>query len=110
MRHWLLILSLASCERWTKRDTALELAFVGVTAVDWRQTIDITKDCDESNPMIGPCGRVVPPNIYFPMAILVHAAVAACLPPTWRTVFQAFTTGLEVATIAQNHRDGYDML
>jgi hypothetical protein len=60
--------------------------------------------------MIGPCGNVVAPNIYFPIAILVHAAVAACLPHTWRTAFQAFTVGLESATVFSNEREGYRTL
>ena len=109
MRRCLILLALASCERWTKQDTALELAFVGATAADWRQTIDITQQCDETNPMIGPCGETVPPDLYFPVAIVVHAAIAACLPPTWRTVFQAFSTGLEVSTVVANHNEGFHM-
>jgi hypothetical protein len=106
----MLILALTSCDGWRKRDTALELAFFGTTAIDWRQTTTITTDCAESNPMIGRCGDTVPPNIYFPLALVAHAVVAACLPPTWRTVFQSFTIGLEAGTIFSNDRDGYEML
>jgi hypothetical protein len=110
MRRCLIILALAGCEHWTKQDTALEVAFAGATALDWRQTVSITGNCEESNPMIGRCGGMVPPNIYFPIAIAVHAAIAACLPRRWRTVFQAFTTGLEVGTVASNDQHGYEML
>jgi hypothetical protein len=86
------------------------VAFVGTAAIDWRQTTTITHECVELNPMIGRCGDVVPANLYFPVAIVVHAAVAACLPPKWRTVFQAFTVGLEASTIVANDREGYGML
>jgi len=110
MRQWLLILGLAGCERWTKHDTALELSFVGTAALDWRQTVTITGDCSEANPMIGPCGNVVPANAYFPIAIVVHAVVAAALPRTWRTAFQAFTVGLEAGAIVHNTNAGYDAL
>jgi hypothetical protein len=96
-------LALASCTEWTKQDTALELSFVAATAIDWYQTTSITKGCEEANPMIGPCGNVVPPNVYFPIAIMVHAAVAAALPRPWREIFQSFTTGLEASTIYGNH-------
>jgi hypothetical protein len=102
MRCWLLIVVLIGCQGWRKQDTALELAFAG-TAV-------ITSDCAERNPMIGHCGDTVPPNIYFPLAIVAHAAIAACLPHAWRTVFQAFSVGLEAGTIFSNERDGYEML
>ncbi len=110
MRCWLLIIVLMGCQGWRKQDTALELAFAGTAVIDWHQTIDITSDCAESNPMIGHCGDTVPPNIYFPLAIVAHAAIAACLPHTWRTVFQAFSTGVEAGTIFSNERDGYEML
>jgi hypothetical protein len=110
MRCWLLIIVLMGCQGWRKQDTALELAFAGTTVIDWHQTMDITSDCAESNPMIGHCGDTVPPNLYFPVAIIAHAAIAACLPHAWRTVFQAFSVGVEAGTIYSNERDGYEML
>lgn len=110
MRSLLTIVALAGCAPWTKQDTALELAFAGAAAIDLRQTVDITANCEESNPMIGKCGNEVPPFAYFPVAIAVHAAIAALLPRTWRTVFQSFTVGLEVSTIASNHFNGYEIL
>jgi hypothetical protein len=112
MRYWLLVIIIAvvGCEGWRKQDTALEVAFVSTAAIDWKQTIEITGDCAEENPMIGTCGHRVPVNIYFPIAILAHAAVAAVLPHTWRTLFQAFTTGVEASTIYSNSHAGYEML
>ena len=112
MRNGLLILALAttSCAPWTKQDTALELAFAGTAAIDWHQTESITGSCMELNPMIGRCGDGVPTSIYFPVAIAVHAAISACLPKTWRTVFQAFTVGVEAATIVANDQEGFEML
>jgi hypothetical protein len=103
MRGLLPWLALTSCTSWTKRDTALEVAFVAATAIDWHQTMSITAGCRELNPMIGRCGDVVPPNIYFPIGIVVHAALAVALPRPWREVFQSFTTGLEASTIFSNH-------
>ena len=110
MRRFLVVLALAGCAPWTKQDTALEAAFVGTVALDWHQTISITANCQESNPMIGRCGDVMPPNVYFPIAIAVHATIAALLPRTWRTAFQGFSAGLEVSTIYNNQEDGYQAL
>lgn len=110
MRCWLLVLALVGCEGWRKQDTVLEAAFLGASAIDWHQTINITNACAESNPMIGTCGDVVPPNAYFPLAMLVHVAIAACLPHTWRTIFQAFSAGVEVGTVVGNEHFGYEML
>ncbi len=110
MRQWLVILALAGCERWTKQDTALELAFAGTAGIDWKQTVTITGECSEMNPMIGRCGNVVPANIYFPMAIVAHAVIAAALPRTWRTVFQSFTVGVEASTVVANQLAGYEAL
>jgi hypothetical protein len=95
-------LVLVSCTRWTKRDSALELAFVTTTAIDWHQTMSITAGCLETNPMIGTCGDVVPPSVYFPIVIVLHAAVAAVLPRPWREIFQSFTIGVEANTIYTN--------
>jgi hypothetical protein len=110
MRVWLIIFALAGCRRWTARDTALEVAFVGSALVDWRQTLTITRDCNELNPMMGRCGDELTPNVYFPLALVAHAAIAAALPPVWRTAFQSLTTGLEVVTIVHNHDEGYETL
>jgi hypothetical protein len=103
MRGLVVWLTLASCTSWEKHDTALELAFMTVTAIDWHQTMSITAGCQEANPMIGRCGEVVPPMLYFPIALLAHAAAAATLPRPWREIFQGFTIGLEASTIYTNH-------
>ena len=87
------------------RDTALELAFVAATVIDWNQTTSITADCQELNPVIGRCGNGVPPHVYFPIVLFVHVAIAATLPRPWREIFQAFTTGIEATTIYRNHAE-----
>jgi hypothetical protein len=102
MRGLALCLLVMSCTPWKKHDTALELAFVATAAVDWHQTMSITAGCQETNPMIGTCGNVVPPSVYFPIVIVLHAAVAAVLPRPWREIFQSFTIGVEANTIYTN--------
>jgi hypothetical protein len=102
MRGLVLCLALTSCTEWKKRDTALELAFVTTAAIDWHQTMSITAGCQETNPMIGTCGDIVPPSIYFPIVIVLHAVVAAALPRPWREIFQSFSIGVEANTIYTN--------
>ncbi len=105
MRVLVLWLALVSCTpSWKARDTALELSFVASAAIDWHQTMWITDTCRETNPMIGRCGNVIAPSIYFPIAIAVHAAIAYILPRPWREVFQAFTVGMEASTIYSNYQ------
>jgi hypothetical protein len=106
MRGLVLCLMLASCARWTKTDTVLEAAFIATTAIDWHQTMSITHDCQEINPVIGRCGDGAPPNLYFPVVFVLHAAVAALLPHPWREIFQGFTIGLEASTIYSNYESG----
>lgn len=106
MRALIACVVLAACTPWRPQDTVLETAFIASIAVDWHQTMTITGDCSEANPVIGPCGHSVPPEIYFPITVLVHAVVARVLPPPWRELFQAFTIGLEVSTIWGNQMSG----
>jgi hypothetical protein len=105
MRALVLCVVLASCSHWSKTDTVLEAAFIATTAIDWHQTMSITANCNELNPVIGSCGDGVPPNAYFPMTFVLHAAVAAALPPRWREVFQGFTIGLEASTTYRNAQE-----
>jgi hypothetical protein len=99
-----LVVALVGCESWTHRDTALEAAFFAATTVDWQQTQDITADCGEVNPVLGPCGQRVPVGVYFPLVLAAHAAISSLLPPSWRTTFQAFTLGTEISTTYWNTR------
>ena len=103
--RWLAILALAGCAGWSRKDTALESAFFLATTIDWGQTQDITAACDEVNPVMGSCGQRVPVGAYFPMLLLAHVAIAAALPPSWRSTFQGFTLGMELTTTYWNHRE-----
>lgn len=99
--------ALSACTpSWTAKDTVLEAAWIATIAIDWHQTMTITGECNEENPVIGSCGDGLPPAIYFPMTLALHAIVARALPQPWRLLFQAFTLGLEVSTIWGNSMSG----
>lgn len=100
---------LVGCGGWRARDTAAETLVLASFAVDHRQTIAITGDCLEANPVIGPCGERVGPTAYFWTAGLIHVGIAAALPPRWRTAFQAVTAGRQVYGIRLNTHAGYGL-
>ena len=68
----LLCFILGGCSHWTKTNTALEAAFIATTGLDWHQTMSITAECAELNPVIGSCDGGMPPNAYFPVAFVLH--------------------------------------
>jgi hypothetical protein len=106
MGRWIIaiVILLAGCQQWTRRDTALEVAFFTASTLDWQQTMDITASCNEVNPVLGSCGQRIPVGMYFPLVLAAHAALAAVLPPSWRGTFQGFTVGVETATTYWNGR------
>lgn len=87
----------------------MELGFATVTMTDWAQTRGIVRVCGEQNPIIGECGGGVPVPVYFPVTMLVHAGVAAVLPPKWRTAWQGLAIGAELNQTWRNYRNGYGM-
>ena len=95
---------LTSCGGWSKKDSALELGFAGITTVDWVQSKWIAAACREQNPIIGRCGQRVPVDLYFPIAMLVHVSIALILPPTYRTLWQAAYIGAEANQVWGNYR------
>jgi hypothetical protein len=94
---------LLACSPWTKQDTLLEIGAIGATSLDWYQTEQITRDCAETNPVLGLCGQRVPVNVYMPASMVVHAAVAWLLPAPWRTIWQAAMLGAETSTVWENY-------
>lgn len=106
MKALTLAIALAGCGGWTTADTLREVAFMTPTTLDWGQTMHIVKNCAELNPIIGECGQRVSPGYYFPAMIVLHAAVAALLPPGPREAWQYIAAGGELSTIWLNYRNG----
>lgn len=88
--------------RYSKTDLALEGTFAAELAVDGAQTRAIVDDCQEYNPVIGPCGQRVPYPAYILGALVIHAAISAVLPPRARTIWQSITVGVEAHTLYYN--------
>jgi hypothetical protein len=104
MGRFIVVVAMLGCSHWSRKDTALEASFAIVTTIDWAQTAEVTAACSETNPILGWCGQRMPVGVYFPVALAVHAAVSALLPPTARTIFQAASTGMETNTALWNAR------
>jgi hypothetical protein len=105
----LLAVALAGCGGWTRKDTLAELGFATMTTVDWVQTNSIVTVCEEENSIIGACGENMSPDVYFPMALALHAAIAATLPPRWRLAWQAIATGAELNQVWNNAANGFGL-
>ena len=99
MRLLLIAAFLAGCfpheRHWDGTNTVLEVTFAAELAVDGMQTRQIVADCQEYNPVIGPCGDRVPLGAYIPLTGLLHLAVSYFLPPKARLVWQSVTVGAE---------------
>lgn len=80
---------------WDRANTAMEAAFLGELTVDAIQTRTIVADCQEYNPIVGPCNNRMPYQAYVPVLGLLHVVAAVALPPRYRDWFQAATIGIE---------------
>lgn len=104
-----LTLLLSSCAtastRWRDMDTAMEAAFVAGTTMDYMQSIEITRKCQEWNPIVGECGENL--HSYFALVLIGHFAVSSMLDHQARTAWQGFTAGIEVHQSWSNWRAGY---
>jgi hypothetical protein len=108
MARIILLVFLGACEGWQRADTVRELAFATEQSVDWYQTSWITRNCDETNPIMGRCGQRVSPSIYFPVATVLHAAMSAALPAEWRHGWQYFSGGSEGTIVWMNFANRYE--
>lgn len=89
----------------TQRATTLAVASTALLSADWHQTrTGVTPLCQEQNPIIGPCGENVSPDIYFPAAIVAHVALGIVLPKHWRAVWFAAVAGAQGSTVWSNWR------
>ena len=97
--------------RWSRMDVGMQTTFIAMTAIDWSQTIDFTQDPNspilETNVIMGPEPSRARVNVYMPLAMLGHTAVAAALPHgKFRTLWQATWIAVETKMVVSNYRLG----
>lgn len=86
-------------------DVVGQAAFTAVILADFGQTKAAIgrEGLYEGNPILGRDGERVPPAVYFASILVLHAAVAALLPSTWRTMWQGGAIGIEARQIVGNY-------
>ncbi len=87
---------------WNREDTAMEGLFGLSMLGDYLQTRDITKAGREMNPIMGPRGNRVSPNLYFPATMALHALAMRALPRPWRHAAQGLSLGFEGGVVGRN--------
>ena len=101
----LLLMLLPACTpaAWTRADTAAQIVVTASLAIDYRQTRGgLDEGAVEHNPVMGPAGERVAPEIYFPACALVAVAGAAALPRPWRSILQGGIIVVQAHTIHGN--------
>ena len=101
----LIILLLPFLVAWTQEDTKYQTAFIMTALVDWGQTLYIAGNPDEyeeNNRILGSHPSRDKVNLYFPIAIGLHTAVAVALPKDYRRVWQLIWIGIETGMIVHN--------
>ena len=96
-------------DKWSKTDTAMEAAFVGLTVMDWGQTRDTAKNPNqysEVNFILGRHPSLTYVDTYFPVAIVAHGLVSMALPPKYRRYWQVIFIGVEGAAVLNNYKVG----
>lgn len=100
----LLAALVGGCGGWQHHDTLAQTAVVYSLALDYKQTLDITQDCLETNPIMGPCGERMDPDLYFASVIAIDTVLAFSIPPPWRYIFQSAVLAGQAHTVWHNHR------
>lgn len=94
---------------WTAKDTSLEIIYAASHAMDWSQTLHISRNPQtyfELNPIMGPHPSEDKVKAYFALTLIAHAAMAYMLPPPYRTIWQSFWIGVETLAVQHNRAMG----
>lgn len=101
-------ISTAHADEWDGTDSALEVTYQVLAAVDWIQTRQIAKNPSywEQNPLLGNHPSVSKVNEYFALTGLAHYYIATQLSVHTRHIFQGASISIEVSVIAHNYAIG----
>lgn len=117
--------------KWTRTDTAFQVATVALMVVDWGQSFDVSAsqtttahaewtradgtktagtttayDYEEFNPILGPRPTRGTINTYFVAVIVGHTAIARLLPNPYRRVWQCIWIAGESTVVGNNFSGG----
>lgn len=101
---------LISCahDSWTKADTALLTAGLGLKTVDYLQTKEIVRNPNywETNPGLGENPKQNYVDLWFLGGAIIQGGVAWLLPSDWRKVWLGAWIGISGTCVIHNHRIG----
>ena len=94
----------ANAAQCTRADTAREIVYQSLAAIDWMQTQDIARHYGyhETNIILGKHPNNARINTYFALTGIAHYAVATMLPEKYRAPFQYISIGVEVGAVYNN--------
>lgn len=102
-----LVVGCGGSRSWTTADTAWQGAVTASLAADYSQTrTALDAGYDEKNPIMGPSGDRIAPEVYFPACAAAAAGAAVALPRPWRRALQVAVLAVQVHTIAGNVHAG----
>ena len=103
-----LVLPVTVLADWTEADTAREVCYLSVLAVDMLQTHDIDSAGGhfEKNVILGKAPKPIWVNVYFAACAVGHYAVSKWVPNKYREFWQVVTIGLETKVINKNYKYG----
>lgn len=113
---FLLPLTARGSDRWTTIDTASEITFAAIVAVDYAQTrwnLDTDVNGDgrlegyEQNPLLGRHPSRAALGAWCLASVAAHAAVSYVLPREWRTAWNVVTITVEAANVGLNFDHQY---
>ncbi len=99
----------AAPDEWTKGDTARQLTYATLHAMDWSQSLHIARNPDqyqEANPLLGKHPTVGRVNSYMATSLLVHTSIAYALPKKYREAWQYVWIGFKAGLVYHNHSIG----
>ncbi|MDH5354836.1 MAG: DUF3693 domain-containing protein [Gammaproteobacteria bacterium] len=103
------LLSPVYADAWSTGDTYREWTYQAIHFIDYRQTVQISKSCDqyeETNPFLNRCPSRASVDKYFLATGLLHAGLSAWLPVKFRGPFQYVTIGISSGSVMNNYRVG----
>lgn len=103
MRSLIVLVFLVGCgSRWTVVDTTMAVVAAGATVADWGQSAAIAHGCLEENIVIGRCGQMAGPHLYFATLLGAGALLIPQLPTWARRVVLVVAGSVEMHAVNHN--------
>ena len=94
---------------WDKQDTARQIVFTSLLALDCGQTLNISKNPDkyyEHNPVLGEHPSKESVITYNLSVAVIHALISYYMPEKYREAWQYISIGVEGSSVIRNFNMG----